>query len=160
MRHPRGGNAGALAIAVAVAAVVPGRSLAWDSGTHRLSLASRWGAPKSIPRTFFEANIDRLQQYSKHLDTKLRERYVAETRRYYLDIEVYNSDWSALIPDRAAMVRRYGYRTLDRSGTLPWTIEQVAKHRNATGRAETAKPCCASAGISRTISATPRSRSI
>jgi hypothetical protein len=128
VRHPRGRNAGALAIAVAIAALVPGRALAWDSGTHRLITRVAVAAlPKSAPRTFFEAKIDRLQQYSNDPDTKLRERYgVAETRHHYLDIEIYNSDWSALMPDRAAMVRKYGYRTLDRSGTLPWTIEEIA----------------------------------
>jgi hypothetical protein len=129
VRYPRGRNGAALTIALAIAAAIPGRALAWDSGTHRLvtRVAVR-ALPDSRPRTFFEANMDRLQQYSVDPDTKLRERYgAAETRHYYLDIEIYNSDWSVLIPDRAAMVRKYGYKTLDRSGTLPWTIEEVAK---------------------------------
>ncbi len=129
MREQRGRYGAAPTIALAVALLIPVRALAWDSGTHRLitRIAVR-ALPRSIPRRFFEANLDRLQQYANDPDTKLRERYgAAETRRHYLDIEVYDSDWSALISDRAAMVRKYGYKTLDRSGTLPWTIEEVAE---------------------------------
>jgi hypothetical protein len=129
VQRRRGRYGAALTIALAIAALIPARALAWDSGTHRLitRVAVR-ALPDSAPLAFFNDNLGQLQQYSNDPDTKLRERYgVAETRRHYLDIEIYDSDWSALVPDRAAMVRKFGYRTLDRSGTLPWTIEEVAK---------------------------------
>jgi Zinc dependent phospholipase C len=128
VRHRGGKNYAALAIAFAIASSIPTRVLAWDSGTHRLiTRVAVMALPRSAPLSFFDENLGPLQQYSTDPDTKLRERYgVTETRRHYLDIEVYDSDWSALMPDRAAMVRKYGYKTLDRSGTLPWTIEEVA----------------------------------
>ncbi|HUA32034.1 MAG TPA: S1/P1 nuclease [Candidatus Binataceae bacterium] len=104
-------------------------ALAWDSQTHRmiadLAIAT---LPPSRLKDFFSANSETLQQYSTYPDTVLRDRYGrAEERRHFIDLEVYGSDpWSVLVPDRAAMIKKFGVATLDRSGTLPWTIEEVA----------------------------------
>ena len=51
----------------------------------------------------------------------------AEAIRHYIDLEDYGSSpFANLNPDINAMRQRYGEATLERSGTLPWTIEQVS----------------------------------
>ena len=84
--------------------------------------------PPSSLRSFFSAHSEELQRYATEPDTKLRALYGrAEDRRHYIDLELYGSDpWSVLLSDRQAMERKFGVAMLNRSGTLPWTIEEIA----------------------------------
>jgi hypothetical protein len=60
----------------------------------------------------------------------------AEEIRHYIDLEYFGPNpLAALDPDLATMRRRYGVRTLERSGTLPWTIESTASAVAAAWRA-------------------------
>jgi hypothetical protein len=51
----------------------------------------------------------------------------AEERRHYINVEWFGSDpWPALNPAINKMRRHFTDRTLERAGTLPWTIESVS----------------------------------
>ena len=119
----------ATTLIVVVCLALTGRASAWDSGTHRLitRIAVRL-MPPSAAQHFFELNLHQLEQYSTDPDTKLKDRYGrAEERRHYIDLEIYGPNpWAELLPDRHEMIAQHGVATLDRSGTLPWTIEDVA----------------------------------
>jgi Zinc dependent phospholipase C len=135
----RGSATAIAAILIALALVSSAR--AWDSATHRLiARVAVASMPQSPAQEFFESNIRLLQQYSTDPDTKLRDLYgKAEARRHYIDLEVYGPNpWAELLPDRLAMEKKVGIPTLDRSGTLPWTIEEVA---NTSERAWLAGNC-------------------
>jgi hypothetical protein len=125
----------ALTAIFTAAAAVP--ALAWDSATHRLITRLAINALPSSPlRDSYEANSAELQQYSVAPDSVLKARYgKAEARRHYINIEYYdsfsNDPFSFLNPDFKTMERRVGLRLMKRSGTLPWTIEELA---DATSR--------------------------
>jgi hypothetical protein len=107
-------------------------TLAWDSATHRLITRLAINAlPRSALRTTFEANSASLQDYSVAPDSVLKARYgKAEARRHYINIEYYdrfsNDPFSFLNPDFKQMEQRVGWPLMKRSGTLPWTIEELA----------------------------------
>lgn len=112
---------------------------AWDSRTHelitRLAIAA---LPTELPlKTGFARNASEVEEYSIEPDTVLRPLYgEAEARRHYIDLEYYGADpFARLDPDLAAMRRQYGARTLDRSGTLPWSITSEAAAMEAALRA-------------------------
>lgn len=69
-----------------------------------------------------------LERHSVEPDSVLKAEYgKAEERRHYINIEWFGRDpWSALNPDIRKMRRRFTERTLERAGTLPWTIEAVS----------------------------------
>ena len=75
-------------------------------------------------KDLFLRNARQLQYFAVQPDV-IRAKYGDESEkiRHYIDLEIYGSDpFEALVPDRAAMVKRFGEPTLLRSGTLPWTI--------------------------------------
>jgi hypothetical protein len=101
----------------------------WDSRTHELITRLAISAlPASPLKTSFESSEGQLEDYSIAPDTVLRQMYgKAEGRRHYIDLEYFGADpFANLNPDLSAMERKYGDRTLDSSGTLPWTIEAEA----------------------------------
>ncbi len=112
-------------------------AFAWDSATHRLITRLAVNAlPTSPLHASFEANSAALQDYSVAPDSILKARYgKAEARRHYINIEYYGSSskdpFSSLDPNFKTMERRVGLRLMKRSGTLPWTIEELA---DATAR--------------------------
>jgi hypothetical protein len=121
--------------AILVILAMPSAARAWDSGTHRMITRIAVAVlPASSMQSFLEEHINPLQEFSTDPDTKLRALYGrAEERRHFIDLEVYGPNpWSELLPDRRDMDRVFGAATLDRSGSLPWTIEDVA---NALQRA-------------------------
>jgi len=130
----RGRRAGRAGFAIlAVLAILPAPPAhAWDSATHRLITRLAIGAlPPSALRNALEASSAALQEYSVEPDSVLKARYgKAEARRHYINIEYYarysNDPFSFLDPDRHAMERRVGLRLMNRAGTLPWTIEDLA----------------------------------
>jgi hypothetical protein len=75
------------------------------------------------------ANEAALERHSVEPDTILKKEYGEdEKRRHYINVEWFGTDpWSALNPNLAAMRRRFGDRTMNRAGTLPWTIERVSE---------------------------------
>ena len=103
---------------------------AWDARTHRLIARLAIDAlPENSLKRIFEMHDAELQEDAVAPDEVLRPRYgKAEAIRHYIDLEYYGSDPIAqLKPDRAAMEREYGAQTLELSGTLPWTIEELAQ---------------------------------
>jgi hypothetical protein len=118
---------------LAVFAILPaGSAHAWDSATHRLITRLAVNAlPPSQLRNAFEASSAALQEYSVEPDSVLKARYgKAEARRHYINIEYYDryskDPFSFLDQNRQAMERRVGLRLMNRAGTLPWTIEELA----------------------------------
>jgi hypothetical protein len=107
---------------------------AWDSRTHklivRLAIA---GLPTGAVATTFAQNSPHLQEFAVEPDTILRPMNGdAEGRRHYIDLENFGPDpFSRLIPDYAAMQREVGTATLERSGILPWAIEDEASQMAA-----------------------------
>ena len=101
---------------------------AWDSATHRLitRLAVR-ALPKSPLSVEFMLNEDHLERYSVEPDSVLKKEYGhKEEIRHYIDLENFGPDpFSVLNPNFAAMQQRFG-ELLDRTGTLPWTIDVMA----------------------------------
>lgn len=102
---------------------------AWDSRTHKLIARL---AVDTLPQTALRMTLAgeeyQLQDDAIAPDYALkRENGKAEAIRHYIDLEDYGPDpFANLDPDLATMRQRYGESTLERSGTLPWTIEQVA----------------------------------
>lgn len=78
-----------------------------------------------------------LEQDALAPDFELKRLYGhAEEIRHYIDLEYFGPNpLAALDPDLATMRRRYGVRTLERSGTLPWTIAATASAVAAAWRA-------------------------
>jgi hypothetical protein len=118
-----------LAALVALCAM-PARALAWDARTHmlitRLAIAA---LPETPLKHLLEAHEADLQEDAVAPDESLRARYgKAEAIRHYIDLETFGADpFAQLKPDLAAMELAYGAGTLQRSGTLPWTIEAMAQ---------------------------------
>jgi hypothetical protein len=81
-----------------------------------------------LKRTLEQHEAD-LQEDAVAPDEILRARDgKAEAIRHYIDLEYYGDDpFAALKPDIAAMELEYGAGTLEKSGTLPWTIEEMAQ---------------------------------
>lgn len=120
----------AIAFAVIVLGVMPARAEAWESRTHELIARLAIEAlPASPLKDFFRRRAVELQQDATAPDRVLRPRYgKAEGIRHYIDLEYFGADpFAALQPNIREMERRYGWRELARSGTLPWTIEAVAQ---------------------------------
>jgi hypothetical protein len=120
-----------LAIAIATISLIaaPPRARAWDERTHQLITRLAIDAlPDSALKRVFEAHAADLQEDAVAPDEILRPRYgKAEAIHHYIDLEYFGADpFAALQPDFAAMVSEYGAQTLERSGTLPWTIESTA----------------------------------
>ena len=117
-------------IAAIFLCATPTRAHAWDSRTHRLIARLAIDAlPESPLKRVFEAHADDLQDDAVAPDEVLRARYgQAEAIRHYIDLENFGADpFAALRPDFDAMVREYGANTLVKSGTLPWTIDEMAQ---------------------------------
>ena len=98
---------------------------AWDSATHRaIARLAVEAMPSSSLKSFLARNHAALERRAVEPDSILKARYgKAEERRHYIDIEMFGSDpWTRLSPDITRMRRR----TLERAGTLPWTIEGVS----------------------------------
>jgi hypothetical protein len=110
---------------------------AWYARTHqlivRLAIA---GLPPSALKTIFERKTDQLQEFAIEPDSVLRPMYGdTEGRRHYINLEYFGADpFAQLDPDYAAMRRKVGERTLERSGTLPWAIEAEAAATAAAWR--------------------------
>jgi Zinc dependent phospholipase C len=85
--------------------------------------------PASALKRTLELHEADLQEDAVAPDEILRARYgKAEAIRHYIDLEYYGADpFAALKPDIAAMELEYGAGTLEKSGTLPWTIEEMAQ---------------------------------
>jgi S1/P1 Nuclease len=108
----------------------PIRAHAWDAHTHRLIARLAVDAlPESPLKHTLEGHEVDLQEDAVAPDEVLRARYgEAEAIRHYIDLEYYGADpFVALKPDLAAMELEYGADTLEKSGTLPWTIEEMAQ---------------------------------
>jgi hypothetical protein len=102
---------------------------AWDSATHReIARLAVKALPPSPLKSTLDQNEAALEAHSVEPDSVLKKEYgKAEERRHYINIEWFGSDpWSALDPDLNKMRRRFTDRTLERAGTLPWTIEDVS----------------------------------
>jgi hypothetical protein len=101
----------------------------WDSRTHQLITRLAIAALPATPlKTGFERNTAQLEEYSIEPDTALKHMYgEAEARRHYINLEYFGADpFANLNPDFGTMERRFGVRTLDRTGVLPWAIEAEA----------------------------------
>ncbi len=100
-------------------------ALAWDSVTHReIAYLAIRALPPSPLKDLFLQNASRLQYFAVQPDV-IRARYGDESEkvRHYIDLEYYGAaPFDVLVPERAAMIARFGKPTLLRSGTLPWTI--------------------------------------
>jgi hypothetical protein len=115
----------ALAVLVALPAAP---ALAWNSATHRAvtRLAAAALAPGPL-KSVFSGHLAELEQLSVEPDLIREAGDKNEGRRHYIDLEYYGSDpFAALNPNEAAMAERFSARTLRKSGTLPWTIENDA----------------------------------
>jgi hypothetical protein len=109
---------------------VPTRAHAWDARTHMLIARLAVSAlPETPLKHVLKAHEADLQEDAVAPDEVLRARYgKAEAIHHYIDLEDYGADpFAALKPDRAEMESEYGAGTLEKSGTLPWTIEEMAQ---------------------------------
>lgn len=114
-------------IALLQFAAVPAH--AWDSRTHMLIARLAIGALSPSPLAqALTANQPLIERDAVAPDFELKRRYGhAEAIHHYIDLEDFGPNpFTELNPDLAIMQRRYGAQTLDRSGTLPWTIEGTA----------------------------------
>ncbi|HEX3408710.1 MAG TPA: zinc dependent phospholipase C family protein [Candidatus Binataceae bacterium] len=128
----------AISIVAGSLGAAPSTAHAWDSRTHRLIARLAIDAlPESPLKRIFEAHAADLQEDAVAPDEVLRPRYGKEEAiRHYIDLENFGADpFAALQPDFFAMVNKYGAETLERSGTLPWTIADLARGAQQAWRA-------------------------
>ena len=112
-------------------------ALAWDSRTHMVITGLAIDAMAQSPlKAAFERNRAQLEEHSVEPDTVLRPLYgKAEGRRHYIDLENFGPDaTSKLKPDFHVMEAQYGAPLIDRTGTLPWAIEDEASALAAAER--------------------------
>lgn len=131
MRARHGGfwRTGVIAAAFGMLALFTRAAYGWDSATHRLITRLAVDALPSSPlKTTLAENEPALERFSVEPDTVLKREYGrAEARRHYINLEWFGTDpFAALNSDIRKMRDRFSDRTLRRSGTLPWTIEEVA----------------------------------
>ncbi len=104
-------------------------ALAWDARTHRaIAHLSIEALPPSPLKTVFLSNDARLQYFAVEPD-RIRDMSgdQAEEIRHFINVEDFGSDpFKVIGPDRAAMGKQFGAATLQRAGTLPWTIEEFS----------------------------------
>lgn len=113
-------------------------ALCWDAQTHRLITRLAISASPTSPlKAHFVAEQVQLEEFSVEPDSVLRPMYgQAEGRRHYIDLENFGSDpFARLSPGFIMMEQKYGAALLDRSGTLPWAIEDEAQKMRATWQA-------------------------
>ncbi len=119
----------AATFATAVLALASIPALAWDARTHRaIAHLSIEALPPSALKTFFLSNDARLQYFAVEPD-RLRDINGDQTEevRHFINVEYFGSDpFKVIGPDRAAMEKQFGAVTLQRAGTLPWTIEEFS----------------------------------
>jgi hypothetical protein len=118
-----------MALAAALIIQLASQANAWDSRTHELIARLAVDAlPESPLRATLAGEQDQLQEDAVAPDFALKREYGhPEAIRHYIDLEDYGPDpFANLTPDINAMRERYGEAMLERSGTLPWTIEQVS----------------------------------
>jgi hypothetical protein len=118
-----------------LACVAPAQ--AWDSATHRaIARLAVDALPPSPLKSALSHNEAALEMHSVEPDSVLKKEYgKAEERRHYINLEWFGNDpWSALNPDIKKMRRRFTDRTLERAGTLPWTIEAVSDQLESAWR--------------------------
>lgn len=137
MNRPRALPCALASLILTISFAAPAR--AWNSRTHRLIARLAVEAlPAGSPRATLQTNEAQLQEAAVAPDEVLRPLYgKAEAIKHYIDLEYYGADpFAALNPDLGVMEREYGIRTLERSGTLPWTIEATAAELGAAWRAD------------------------
>jgi hypothetical protein len=127
--------------AVLLAAILfaPAGARGWDARTHRvIARLAIDGLSPSPLSDFFRTNSRSLQGDAVKPDTVLKRRYgQTERRRHYIDLEYFGPHpFSALDPSKTVMEGRYGAALLKRSGTLPWTIERVARQLREAWQAD------------------------
>jgi Zinc dependent phospholipase C len=101
----------------------------WDSRTHMLIARLAVAALPSSPLAQTLATNEALLEHDAVApDVELKRRYGhAEEIHHYIDLENFGPNPLAdLNPDFTLMRQRYGDRVLERSGTLPWTIEATS----------------------------------
>jgi Zinc dependent phospholipase C len=133
-RHHTARLLGAISIAL-LCGVAPAR--AWDSATHRaITRLAVEALPPSPLKSALSHNEAALEVHAVDPDTVLKAAYgKAEARRHYVDLEQFGPDpWPALNPDIKQMQTRFGESTVERAGTLPWTIEDVSDQLQSAWR--------------------------
>jgi hypothetical protein len=108
--------------------VLPPDANAWDSTTHKAITALAVEAlPAGDLHNYFMLREKRLEALSVEPDMRLKKLYgKVEERRHYIDSEYYGQDpFSKLDPDRDVVEKKFG-REVQRWGTLPWTINELA----------------------------------
>jgi zinc dependent phospholipase C len=101
--------------------------------THRaIARLAVEALPSSPLKSTLARNEAALERHAVEPDTVLKDRYgEAEKRRHYIDIELFGDDpWTRLNPN----LRRMPRRTVERAGTLPWTIEGVSAQLESAWR--------------------------
>ena len=130
---------------------LPASAYAWDSHTHRLitRLAVR-ALPAGELKTFFLQNEKSLEQFSVEPDSKLKRRYgESERRRHYIDIDNYGADpFPKLDPSLARTEATFGVAKVQRWGTLPWTIDELADRLGAMLHAQNRSECATTLKLS------------
>jgi len=107
--------------------VVPQTASAWGLETHR---AIEELAIETLPeplRARFRAHREEISDWSVEPDTRLRElNGRAETVKHFIDLDLYGEPPFRDLPrDRRAAVERFGAETVEKRGTVPWTIEDA-----------------------------------
>lgn len=124
-----------LALVLLVLALHPSTTGAWGFVSHRQINEQ---AIRSLPDAvapFFKAYADTLVAWSVKPDLR-RSFDSTEGPKHYIDIDRYGGRPFAELPrDRAAAERKFGPRTVDTNGTVPWVIADLTDSLAAAMRA-------------------------
>lgn len=122
-------------LVLSVLALRPATTGAWGFVSHRQINEQ---AIRSLPDAvapFFKSVADTLVAWSVKPDLR-RSSDPTEGPRHYIDIDRYGGPPFAGLPrDRAVAVRKFGRRTVDTNGTVPWVIADLTDSLAAAMRA-------------------------
>jgi len=112
----------ALVVAAGLVTLLPGPAYAWGATAHRVITNKAVDALPPEVRGFFEANRSLLVQQSLGpLDLLAKD--PNEKRNHVIYLDRYGRfPFDALPRDYRVAVRKYGRRTIDANGVLPWQI--------------------------------------
>jgi hypothetical protein len=104
----------------------PAAAHAWGYVGHRMIEEQAIDTLPEPLRTHFHAHRREISDWSIEPDTLLKERHGRdETVKHFLDLDLYGvPPFPALPRSKRAAIARYGEKTVNERGTVPWTIEE------------------------------------
>jgi hypothetical protein len=111
---------------IALTALLPASAPAWGLATHRAVVETSIETVAEPLRDYLRAHREELSDWTVEPDTVLKERHGrAEVVKHFIDLDLYGAPPFAELPrSYRAAIRRFGRKSVEERGIVPWTIEQ------------------------------------